>query len=578
MNLVEQQEKARALPMQYLQQAVNGQSVELAPWIATAELQRRTTANQHLQAAKGPQGPQPTVKDQIEKKAGLLATQAAQLAQATAAQQSSPPPGPIPGGIPEAEFQPEEPVMAAHGGLMNAPVNFNFAHGGILGYAGTKGSDVKDPDAEQLASDRQAVIEGLKKFGFAAADIAAMPFRAASALLNTLIVRPTRAVTGAEIPYFPMLGGGDSGSVTPFSDRAYQEKQAAKPAPPAPTASSDASRPVLPGQGITAALPKPPPAPVSRPRVAQVNQEQEQEPAPAQPSTPAPAPAPAQMDAAGLAALNYATTAAPARTQQDAINDMRELRKESGVDQPMGVNEAAQQAAQDAAQKRQQDQAEKLAYAAFVQGTVGTPGSASLAYQRTMANALGNEAAYGQQKYKNIAELETARRGLAKDYQTGLESTTAADRLASAAAAKDRATTGANLFNAAEQTRANIYGTNEQVKSSRYSVDQHRASSLEIAKLRERGENARAGSTEARQAANELRDRERAIEADITALTSRANKLTGSFSVDDRKELADVNEQLKNARAQKALIRGGPAAPAGTIAPPPPGAVRLKKG
>lgn len=284
------------------------------------------------------------------------------------------------------------------------------------------------------------------------------------------------------------------------------------------------------------------------------------------------------MDAAGLAALNYATTAAPARTQQDAINDMRELRKESGVDQPMGVNEAAQQAAQDAAQKRQQDQAEKLAYAAFVQGTVGTPGSASLAYQRTMANALGNEAAYGQQKYKNIAELETARRGLAKDYQTGLESTTAADRLASAAAAKDRATTGANLFNAAEQTRANIYGTNEQVKSSRYSVDQHRASSLEIAKLRERGENARAGSTEARQAANELRDRERAIEADITALTSRANKLTGSFSVDDRKELADVNEQLKNARAQKALIRGGPAAPAGTIAPPPPGAVRLKKG
>jgi len=273
------------------------------------------------------------------------------------------------------------------------------------------------------------------------------------------------------------------------------------------------------------------------------------------------------MDAAGLAALNYATGVTPERKLADIFAEQSAIRKEAGTDQPIGVKQAAQQAAQDAAQKRQQDQAEKLAYAAFVQGTVGTPGSASLAYQRTMANALGNESAYGQQKYKNIAELEAAQRAAAEKQQTALETPVAAGRLASAAAAKDRANTGANL-----------YGTNEQVKSSKYNTDQHRASSLEIAKLRERGENARAGSTEARQAANELRDRERAIEADITALTSRANKLTGSFSVDDRKELADVNEQLKNARAQKALIRGGPAAPAGTITPPPPGAVRLKKG
>lgn len=575
MNLVEQQEKARALPMQYLQQAVNGQSVELAPWIATAELQRRTTADQHLQAAKGPQGPQSTVKEQVEKKAGLLATQAAQLAQATAAQQSSPPPGPIPGGIPEPEPQPEEPVMAAHGGLMNAPVSFNFAHGGILGYAGPQGSDVKDPDAEQLASDRQAVTEGLKKFGFAAADIAAMPFRAASALLNTLIVRPTRAITGAEVPYFPMLGGGDSGSVTPFSDRAYQEKQAAKPAPPAPTASSDASRPALPGQGVTAALPKPPP-PVPRPRVAQVNQEQEPAPAPAQPSTPVQAPA--QMDAAGLAASNYATGVTPERTLQDIIAEQRAIRKEAGTDQPMGVKQAAQQTAQDAAQKRQQDQAEKLAYAAFVQGTVGTPGSASLAYQRTMANALGNESAYGQQKYKNIAELEAAQRAAAEKQQTALETPVAAGRLASAAAAKDRANTGANIYGTNRQAETSIYGTDVQAKTSKYNTDEHVKSSLAIAKLQERGANARQGSSDARQAAKELRDQELSIEADIKALTSQRNKLSGSFTPEDRKELANVDEALKNARAQKAQIRGGSAAPAGTITPPPPGAVRLKKG
>jgi len=134
MNLIEQQTAAKDLPLQYLQQAVNGQNPNLTPWIATAELQRRTTMDQHMKP-QGPQGPQPTVKDQVEQKAGLMATQAAQQAQAAQAQQSSTPPGPVPGGIPQPEPQPQEPVMAAGGGLMNAPVNFQFAHGGILGYA-----------------------------------------------------------------------------------------------------------------------------------------------------------------------------------------------------------------------------------------------------------------------------------------------------------------------------------------------------------------------------------------------------------------------------------------------------------
>jgi hypothetical protein len=160
-------------------------------------------------------------------------------------------------------------VASAPGAAMAAqPIA--MAAGGIVGYAGLEGSKVTDPDAEQLASDRQAVVEGLKKFGYAAADIAAMPFRAASALLNSLIIRPTRAITGAEVPYFPMLGGGDSSSVTPFTDRAYQEKQAAKsaatPRPPAAVSEAQASaaagsQAVVPPQAspqAAPAAPKPP--------------------------------------------------------------------------------------------------------------------------------------------------------------------------------------------------------------------------------------------------------------------------------------------------------------------------------
>ena len=157
MNLIEQQSAAKDLPMQYLQQAVNGQNPNLTPWIATAELQRRTTMNQHMQP-QGPQGPQPTVKDQVEQKAGLMATQAAQQAQAAQAQQGAAPPGPIPGGIPQPQPQPQDPnqpVMAARGGLMNAPVNFQFAHGGILGFA--EAGPVPDPNARKMFIDEQGV-------------------------------------------------------------------------------------------------------------------------------------------------------------------------------------------------------------------------------------------------------------------------------------------------------------------------------------------------------------------------------------------------------------------------------------
>jgi len=284
-------------------------------------------------------------------------------------------------------------------------------------------------------------------------------------------------------------------------------------------------------------------------------------------------------DAAGLAALNYATGVTPERTLKDIFAEQSAIRKEAGTDQPMGVNQAAQQAAQDAAQKRQQAQAEKLAYAAFVQGTVGTPGSASLAYQQTMANALGNESEYGQQKYKNIAELEAARRAAAEKQQTALETPVAAGRLASAAAAKDRASTGANLYGTNKQAETSIYGTNKQAESSKYSVDQHRAGAMDIAKLQERAANARHNSSERRLALQELAQREASYDNDIKTIVTQMRPLVGSFKPEDRAELKALTDQLNFARDLKARVRGNTdAAPADTMAPPPPGAVRLKKG
>lgn len=544
MNLIEQQSAAKDLPMQYLQQAVNGQNPNLTPWIATAELQRRTTMNQHM-APKGPQGPQPTVKDQVEQKAGLMATQAAQQAQAAQAQQSAAPPGPIPGGIPQPEPQPE-PVMAARGGLMNAPVNFQFAHGGILGFA--EAGSVPDPEAAQLASDRKAVEEGLKKFGYAAADIAAMPFRAASALLNTLIVRPARAVTGAEVPYFPMMGG-DSGSLTPYTDRAYKEKQAAapKPAAPKPAVDDRAPLPSLQGQGIKDALPKPP-APPTPPAQAV-------RPPPAPGAAPAPTAQPAAMDPAEQAAQTYATAPVKQMSLQDAIGEEKGLASEYGLDKPMGVEQRQAMGERKAAYDEYKSRAADRDFANYAAGLVGVPGSGGARYEQSRGQRYKDEAEFQREQIKDLSGLEAAQRA-AQEKRAGIAgSSLGAGKLASAKEGESRAQVGATLSGDRMRVMSSKYNTDEQVKSNR-----------ETALIRERAENARHGSSEKRLALQELADREKSYDNDIKYLEQERKGLMGPLGTPitaaAKTELTRIDGMINIARTAKAAVRGGSGAAA----------------
>ena len=520
MNLIEQQSAAKDLPLPYLQQAVNGQNPHLTPWIATAELQRRTTTNQHM-APKGPQGPQPTVKDQVEQKAGLMATQAAQQAQAAQAQQSAAPPGPVPGGIPQPEPQPE-PVMAARGGLMGARTNFQFAHGGILGYAGDEDGSYVDPATGVALQSNLTDDEDL-----------------------TLRERITRGLGFAEE------------SARQKANRKANDRQPPEPRAVSPAARADdrAPRPSLQGQGIKAALPKPPAPPAQAVR-----------PPPAPGAAPAPTAQPAAMDPAEQAAQTYATAPVKQMSLQDAIGEEKGLAGEYGLDKPMGVEQRQAMGERKAAYDEYKGRAADRDFANYAAGLVGVPGSGGARYEQSRGQRYKDEAEFQREQIKDLSGLEAAQRA-AQEKRAGVAgSSLGAGKLASAAEGKDRAQVGAMLS-----------GDRMRAMTSKYSADKHAETALAVQKLQDRAAAARQDSSDQKQALAELAQLERSYDADIKSLESQMRPLVGLFTPEAKTQVKALTDAIEVARDLKRRVRGDKgAAPAGTMTPPPPGAVRLK--
>ena len=147
MNLVKAQALANDLPIQELKKYADGFDPRIIPpWVATGTLQAKMDLNKRMQNMMGgAQGEQPSIKEQIEQKAGLMAANTMQQQQQQQQQQMAMAqrPGPAPAGIPQPEPQPEAPFIAARGGLASVPVRFAFKPGGIVGYSGENGSQVK---------------------------------------------------------------------------------------------------------------------------------------------------------------------------------------------------------------------------------------------------------------------------------------------------------------------------------------------------------------------------------------------------------------------------------------------------
>ena len=177
MNLVQINERLKDLPMQVIQQYANGMNPEVPPYLALGELQRRELAQKQMATAQGAaQGPQPSIKEQVEQKAGLMAAQALQQQQMQ--QQMAQPSGPMPApeGIPQPEGQPE---AMASGGLASVPVRpdmFEYAGGGIIAFSGEDGSEVKSKyetkydrmnriNREKEEAEKEARLEEIRAAG-----------------------------------------------------------------------------------------------------------------------------------------------------------------------------------------------------------------------------------------------------------------------------------------------------------------------------------------------------------------------------------------------------------------------------
>ena len=164
-----------------------------------------------------------------------------------------------------------------------APNMQGMAEGGVVGYSGKEGSEVKtqaEEDREKIAAALRAIRdEALLPAGAAIADVATAIPRGLAGAYNSTVVRAMRAA-GLPAGYLPDPTGGDFSSATPFYDRMVRGQAEAPKAAPAAQAPQ-----------VT------PPSPPMSPEAQALMQRQVSRGGP-----PATAPAPARVQPAAAAA------------------------------------------------------------------------------------------------------------------------------------------------------------------------------------------------------------------------------------------------------------------------------------
>jgi len=329
MNLVKAQELAKELSIPELQKYANGSNPEvMPPYIALGALQAKESTAKKLEAMKGAaQGEQPSVKEQIDQKAGLMALQGQQQQQAQQQmmQQAQSQPMPTPEGLPQPEAQPQEqPMGMSAGGITRLPVNFNFADGGIIGYAGPEGSavDYFGVELDAAKAEKQRALEALRKFGLQQKLNKPDAYIEAETAFREADAREQQAKKAFEermqtsVASRPATSSADVGA-------AYKEFGIEPPATPAPAAAPQ--RPSLSPEDMamrkaSVGLPAAAPKPVDAPRPT--------------------------MQAPQAAPIPQAAPTPPVDQQAQLIREEEERRKAFGIDKEIGAGAESRMAEQ----------------------------------------------------------------------------------------------------------------------------------------------------------------------------------------------------------------------------------------
>jgi hypothetical protein len=440
MNLVQINERLKDLPMQVIQQYANGMNPEVPPYLALGELQRREIAQKQMATAQGAQqGPQPSVKEQVEQKAGLMAAQGLQQQQAMQQMAQQGAPGPVPAGVPQPEMQPQpeaQPTMMARGGLAGAPVNFNFQHGGIVAFEeGGKASKYETSYDRMNRKNRgELTEEEQKKRDMIEALIAQIPTdkntveggeRVSGSELGRNISNTAMALPGASAARALSgslgAGRGVAAGLAALPDRGAQTPQmpqAARPTAPAP----DNRRLLNQADAATRSAPATPAAPIADLKALAEQRQRQQGPRPAAPAAPQAAPGGQESELSRLA-MEALRNPAKAMTPEQAMAQEGKMAAGYGLDKPFGEEERGllaamkQRQAQQAAGRPSAELGAVLRGFGQGYGGAGAAGerasqetfNADMAHQREMLNAINalnkTNLDTGKERYKTSGNL-----------------------------------------------------------------------------------------------------------------------------------------------------------------------------
>lgn len=262
MNLVQVNERLKDMPLRAVQMYANGSNPQVPSYLALAELQRREKISKQADLEKGAaDGPMPSIKEQIERKVGLLALQQGRMQQGQQklGEQATRMPMAVPQNVEPAEEQPQ----AEDTGIASLPVDesmYEFAGGGIINFAAGGASNItqnlkRRAEAYSEARRREAYEREIAERearqrreaeGLAAADAAAMGVYPANAQIRQ--TQPPRPQPPRPQPPRPQPGNQQppqSGQPPALPPQAPAVAAVSEPPPAQPNTNAE------PAKGVT---------------------------------------------------------------------------------------------------------------------------------------------------------------------------------------------------------------------------------------------------------------------------------------------------------------------------------------